>query len=240
MTRILIVDDDMQILRALRITLHARGYDVTTAVAGRQALAAAQTGRPDIVLLDLGLPDIDGTEVIHALRGWTSTPIIVLSGRTGSADKIGALDAGADDYVTKPFRVDELLARLRAVARRTPTATEAPTATVGAYIIDLGARQVTRRPGVGGDEDADSPERTGPVTIRLTPTEWHLLDVLLRNPEKLITYRQLLPHTGGPSPKEQSHYLREYMGRLRRKLEPTPARPRHFITEPGMGYRFQP
>ncbi|WP_131767700.1 response regulator [Candidatus Protofrankia californiensis] len=239
MTRILIVDDELQILRALRITLHARGYDVITASTGRQALAAAATEQPNIILLDLGLPDIDGTDVIHALRDWTAIPIIVLSGRAGSNDKVGALDAGADDYVTKPFRVDELLARLRAVARRTPATTDPPTATIGDYTIDLAARRIIRNPAIPADTASPS-DTAGSAPVRLTPTEWHLLDVLLRNPEKLLTYRQLLPRTGGPSPKEQSHYLREYMGRLRRKLEPNPAHPRHFITEPGMGYRYQP
>ncbi|WP_250282813.1 MULTISPECIES: response regulator [unclassified Frankia] len=237
MTRVLIVDDDTQILRALRITLHARGYEVLTATSGQHALAATTSGQPDIILLDLGLPDMDGTEVIHALRSRTATPVIVLSGRAGSSDKVGALDAGADDYVTKPFRVDELLARLRAVARRTLSTTEAPLTTIGDYTIDLTARQVTRLAGQRRDH-GDQPD--GPVTVRLSPTEWHLLEVLVRNPGKLLTHRQLLPRTGGPSPKEHSHYLREYMGRLRRKLEPNPARPRHFITEPGMGYRFQP
>ncbi|KLL12343.1 MULTISPECIES: response regulator [Protofrankia] len=267
MTRVLIVDDDTQILRALRITLHARGYEVMTATSGRHALAATTSGRPDIILLDLGLPDMDGAEVIHALRSWTTTPVIVLSGRAGSTDKVGALDAGADDYVTKPFRVDELLARLRAVARRTLSATEAPLTTIGDYTIDLTARRITRladhrrdrasaapepapratRPAGKARETADpeppanhADRPEGLATVRLSPTEWHLLEVLVRNPGKLLTHRQLLPRTGGPSPKEHSHYLREYMGRLRRKLEPNPARPRHFITEPGMGYRFQP
>jgi two-component system KDP operon response regulator KdpE len=231
-TRVLVVDDDPRLLRALDITLHARGYQVTTSTDGREALAAAAEREPDIILLDLGLPDIDGTDVIHALRGWTATPIVVLSGRAGSADKIAALDAGADDFVTKPFRVDELLARLRAVARRTPISAEPFTVTLGDYVIDLDARRVTRSPVAAHQE--------GIGDLRLTPTEWHLLDILVRNPEKLLTYRQLLPRTGGPSSREQSHYLRQYIGQLRRKLEPDPARPRHLITEPGVGYRFQP
>ncbi|KJE21265.1 response regulator with CheY-like receiver domain and winged-helix DNA-binding domain [Frankia torreyi] len=232
MTRVLVVDDDPRILRALGITLQARGYQVTTSTRGRAALVAAAELEPDIILLDLGLPDLDGTDVIHALRGWTATPIVVLSGRAGSDDQIAALDAGADDYVTKPFRVDELLARLRAVARRTPVPTEPCVVELGDYVIDLDARRVRRNPAAA--------HQSGGGDLRLTPTEWHLLDILLRNPEKLLTYRQLLPRTGGPSPKEQSHYLRQYIGRLRRKLEPDPARPRHLITEPGVGYRFQP
>ncbi len=232
MIRVLVVDDDPRILRALGITLQARGYQVTTSSSGRAALAAAAELEPDIILLDLGLPDLDGTDVIHALRGWTATPIVVLSGRAGSDDQIAALDAGADDYVTKPFRVDELLARLRAVVRRTAVPTEPCVVELGDYVIDLDARRVLRNP--------TAAHQPGGGDLRLTPTEWHLLDVLLRNPEKLLTYRQLLPRTGGLSPKEQSHYLRQYIGRLRRKLEPDPARPRHLITEPGVGYRFQP
>jgi two-component system KDP operon response regulator KdpE len=231
-TSALVVDDDPRLLHALRITLEARGYQVTAAVDGRTALAAAAERRPDIIVLDLGLPDLDGVDIIHALRGWTTAPIVVLSGRSGSSDKIAALDAGADDYVTKPFRVDELLARLRAVARRTSPPPELTAVALGDYLVDLDARRVTRRP--GGAPGAAAAE------VRLTPTEWHLLDALLRNPEKLLTYRDLLPAVGGPAPKERSHYLRQYIGRLRRKLEPDPARPRHLITEPGLGYRFQP
>ncbi|WP_462188048.1 MULTISPECIES: response regulator [unclassified Frankia] len=232
MTSVLVVDDDPRLLRALHITLRARGYQVTVAADGSRALAAAAEHEPDIILLDLGLPDLDGVDVIHALRGWTAAPVIVLSGRAGSSDKIVALDAGADDYVTKPFRVDELLARLRAVVRRTPPPTEPLTVALGDYLIDLDARRVTRKP--------DSARPDGPAEVRLTPTEWHLLDVLVRHPEKLLTYRDLLPRAGGPAPKEQSHYLRQYIGRLRHKLELNPAQPRHLITEPGMGYRFQP
>ncbi len=229
MTRVLVVDDDPRLLRALRITLEAREYQVTTATNGRTALAAAAETEPDIIVLDLGLPDLEGVDVIHALRGWTAARIVVLSGRAGSADKIAALDAGADDYVTKPFGVEELLARLRAVARRVPAPSELLVVALGDYLIDLDARRVTPKPDRGGIGE-----------VRLTPTEWHLLDLLVRNPEKLLTYRELLPAVGGPAPKERSHYLREYIGRLRRKLEPDPARPRHLITEPGIGYRFQP
>jgi two-component system KDP operon response regulator KdpE len=235
-TSVLVVDDDPRLLRALRITLHARGYQVTVATDGSNALAAAAEHHPDIILLDLGLPDLDGVDIIHALRGWTTVPVIVLSGRAGSGDKIAALDAGADDYVTKPFRVDELLARLRAVARRSPPPSEPLAVPLGDHLIDLDARRVTREPG----PPSGCARRGAPAEVRLTPTEWHLLDILLRNPEKLLTYRDLLPRVGGPAPREQAHYLRQYIGRLRRKLEPDPAQPRHLITEPGIGYRFQP
>jgi two-component system KDP operon response regulator KdpE len=231
-TSALVVDDDPRLLRALRITLGARGYQVATAADARGALVAAAEREPDIIVLDLGLPDLGGVDVIVALRGLTRAPIVVLSGRGGGDDKIAALDAGADDYVTKPFHVDELLARLRAVSRRTVPQAEPLTVAVGNYLVDLDARRIT------GGRDHDGP--AGPAEVRLTPTEWHLLDRLLRNPEKLLTYRDLLPAVGGPAPKERSHYLRQYMGRLRRKLEPNPARPRHLITEPGIGYRFQP
>ncbi len=187
---------------------------------------------PDIILLDLGLPDLDGVDVLHALRGWTSIPVIVLSGRAGSVDTVGALDAGADDYLTKPFLVGELVARLRAVARRPPTPAEPLTVALGDYLIDLDARRVTRHP--------VTTHPSGAADVRLTPTEWHLLDILLRNPGKLVTHRQLLPGPGGPAPTERSHYLRQYIGRLRRRFELDPAHPRHLITEPGVGYRFQP
>ena len=234
MTAVLVVDDDPRMLQALRLTLDARGYRVATADDGRSALVAASDQEPDIIVLDLGLPDLDGVEVILALRSCTTAPIVVLSGRAGSDDKIAALDAGADDYVTKPFRVDELLARLRAVVRRATPPSQPMVVPFGDYLIDLDARRVARRP------DRDGPHANEDVEVRLTPTEWHLLDVLVRNPEKLLTYRDLLPSVGGPAPAERSHYLRQYIARLRRKLEPDPARPRHLITEPGMGYRFQP
>jgi two-component system, OmpR family, KDP operon response regulator KdpE len=241
-TRILVVDDEPQILRALAITLRARHYDVDTADCARQALACAAGRPPDLVVLDLGLPDIDGIEVIHGLRAGTTVPIIVLSGRIGSDDKVAALDAGADDYVTKPFGMDELLARLRAVLRRATGPADPPPVTLGTAVVDLVARKVTVTasgpPGVPRES-----ARPAPATeeIRLTPTEWHLLEHLLRNPGRLITYRQLLDAVRGPGgyPAE-SDYLRVYMARLRRKLEPDPSRPRHLITEPGIGYRFQP
>ena len=222
MTRLLVVDDDPQIVRALRINLKARGYEVTTAPDGAAALHAAAQHPPDLVVLDLGLPDMEGTEVIAGLRGWTAVPIIVLSGRAGSADKVAALDAGADDYVTKPFGVDELLARIRAVTRRGRQAEEpAPVVTVGSLEVNLAERSIS------GD-------------VRLTPTEWQLLEHLLRHPGKLITQRELLHDVWGPQYQTETNYLRQYMARLRRKLEVDPARPRHLLTEPGMGYRFRP
>ncbi|MBP1780591.1 MULTISPECIES: response regulator [Micromonospora] len=226
MTRILVVDDEPQILRALRINLRARGYDVEVAGSGAAALKAAAGHPPDLVVLDLGLPDLDGTEVIRGLRGWTTVPIIVLSGRAGSEDKVAALDAGADDYVTKPFGVDELLARIRAVTRRLAPATPAvPALRIGRNTVDLADRTVTRDDG---------------VEVKLTPTQWAMLEKLLRNPGKLVSQRQLLHDVWGPEYHQETNYLRQYMAQLRRKLEDDPARPRHLITEPGMGYRYRP
>jgi two-component system KDP operon response regulator KdpE len=227
-TRVLVVDDEPQILRALAINLRARRYEVFTADTGNGALAEAAAHPPDLVVLDLGLPDIDGVDVIHGLRGWTQAPIVVLSGRTDSADKADALDAGADDYVTKPFGVDELLARLRAVSRRAVPGESEPTVTFGSTTVDLAGRRVTLR---DGDRTTD---------VRLTPTEWHLVEVLLRHPGKLLSHRQLLAEVWGPGYETAGGNLRVYMAQLRRKLEPDPARPRHLLTEPGMGYRFQP
>jgi two-component system KDP operon response regulator KdpE len=228
MTRILVVDDEPQILRALAINLRARHYDVFTAATGAAALAEAAAHAPDLVVLDLGLPDIGGVEVIRGLRGWSTAPIVVLSGRTDSADKVDALDAGADDYVTKPFAVDELLARLRAAARRAAPGDTSPSVTFGHTTVDLAARRVTVR---DGDRSVD---------VRLTPTEWHLVEVLLRHPGKLLSHRQLLTEVWGPGYETAGGNLRVYMAQLRRKLEADPARPRHLLTEPGMGYRFQP
>ncbi|MEU7831870.1 response regulator [Nonomuraea sp. NPDC052129] len=222
MTRVLVVDDEPQILRALRINLVARHYEVAVAPDGTAALRQAADWHPDLVILDLGLPDLDGVDVIQGLRGWTSVPIIVLSGRTGSPDKVDALDAGADDYVTKPFGIDELLARIRAVTRRTGTAADEPaTVRVGEHVIDFATKTVS-----GG--------------VRLTPTEWHFLELLARNPGKLISQRQLLNEVWGSSYVKETHYLRQYMAQLRRKLERDPGHPVHLLTEPGMGYRFQP
>ena len=228
MTRVLVVDDEPQILRALHINLRARHYEVFTAATGADALAEAAAHNPHLVILDLGLPDLDGLEVIRGLRGWSTAPIIVLSGRTDSADKVDALDTGADDYLTKPFGVDELLARMRAVARRATPGDANATVTFGHTTVDLAARRVTVRDG----------DRW--VEVRLTPTEWHLLEVLLRHPGKLLSQRQLLTEVWGPGYDTAGGNLRVYMAQLRRKLEPDPARPQHLLTEPGMGYRFQP
>ena len=224
MIKVLVVDDEPQILRALRINLSAHGYDVQVAADGAAALRSAAAQVPDLVVLDLGLPDMDGTEVIGGLRGWTDVPILVLSGRAGSPDKVRALDAGADDYVTKPFDIGELLARVRAVTRRRGTQDEAPTVSIGESVVDLTSHTVTR----------DGTE------VRLTPTEWHLLEILLRNPGKLVSQRQLLHDVWGPTYARETNYLRQYLAQLRRKLEADPARPRHLLTEPGMGYRFRP
>ena len=229
MTRVLVVDDEPQILRALRINLRVRQYEVYTAATAAEALSVAAAHPPDLVILDLGLPDMNGVDVIAGLRGWTATPIIVLSGRADSSDKVEALDAGADDYVTKPFGMEELLARMRAAARRVGDAEESPRVRLGDLTVDLAAKRVTRHG--PGTEDSD---------IRLTPTEWHLLEVLLRNPGKLLSQKQLLHDVWGPGYDNASGNLRLYMAQLRRKLEPDPARPRWLITEPGMGYRFQP
>ncbi|MEV4414919.1 response regulator [Catellatospora sp. NPDC049609] len=227
MTKILIVDDEPQILRALRINLKARGYDVEVTDTGGGALRAAAAYHPDVVVLDLGLPDLDGVEVIRGLRGWSAAPIIVLSGRTGSEDKVEALDAGADDYVTKPFGVDELLARIRAVTRRHGAAPEARASVrVGGFHVDVADHTI--RSAAGGAEP------------RLTPTEWQLLTVLVRNPGKLVSQRQLLHDIWGPQYATETNYLRQYMAQLRRKLEDDPAHPRQLLTEPGMGYRFVP
>jgi two-component system KDP operon response regulator KdpE len=228
MTRVLVVDDEPQILRALRINLRVRDYEVHTAATGAEALKVAAQYPPDLVILDLGLPDLDGVEVIAGLRGWMKAPIIVLSGRADSTDKVEALDAGADDYVTKPFGVEELLARMRAAARRTGPGEDQPRIRLGDLVIDLAAKRVTPV-AAGAGED-----------VRLTPTEWHLLEVLLRNPGKLLSRSQLLTEVWGPGYADATGNLRLYMAQLRRKLEPDPARPRWLITEPGMGYRYQP
>ncbi|MET8757606.1 response regulator [Lentzea sp. NPDC004782] len=224
MTTVLVVDDEPQIVRALRINLSARGYDVLTAYDGKTALRVAVDEKPDVVVLDLGLPDIDGVEVIVGLRGWTSMPIIVLSARTESALKVEALDAGADDYVTKPFGMDELLARLRAAVRRATTQTvEDPIVTTATFTVDLAVKKVHR----------DGAE------VHLTPTEWGLLEILARNPGRLVSQKQLLQDVWGPTHVGESQYLRVYLAQLRRKLEADPSRPRHLITEAGMGYRLE-
>ncbi|MFF4645197.1 response regulator [Streptomyces sp. NPDC001389] len=227
MTRVLVVDDEPQIVRALVINLKARRYEVDAAADGAGALELAAARHPDVVVLDLGLPDMDGVEVIRGLRGWTRVPILVLSARHSSDEKVEALDAGADDYVTKPFGMDELLARLRAAVRRAEPAAgsgedDVVVETEG-FTVDLAAKKAVRE---GRD-------------VRLTPTEWHLLEVLVRNGGRLVSQKQLLQEVWGPSYGTETNYLRVYMAQLRRKLEADPSHPRHFITEPGMGYRFE-
>ncbi|MFG2630460.1 response regulator [Streptomyces sp. NPDC048473] len=223
---VLVVEDDPQLVRALVINLQARQYGVEPAPDGATGLRLAAARRPDVVILDLGLPDMDGVDVIKTLRGWTRVPILVLSARRASDEKVAALDAGADDYITKPFSMDELLARLRAAVRRTETAPLTPEAVLVAtddFTIDLLAKKATR-----GRQD-----------VHLTPTEWHLLEILVTNPGRLITQKHLLQEVWGTSQSNKTNYLRVYMAQLRRKLETNPAHPRYLITEPGMGYRFE-
>ena len=223
MTRILVVDDEPQLLRGLRVNLEARGYDVDVAVDGSGALSVASSRPPDVVILDLGLPDIDGLEVIQGLRVWGSMPIVVLSAREQEPDKVAALDAGADDYVTKPFAMGELLARIRAAERRAVPGAEAPVVVTADFQVDIAARRIER----DGEE------------VHLTPTEWHLVEILVRNPGKLVAQRRLLQEVWGPRYEQETNYLRVYMAQIRRKLEPDPAHPCYFLTEPGMGYRFE-
>ncbi|AGZ42639.1 response regulator [Actinoplanes friuliensis] len=225
MSRILVVDDDDQLRRALRINLAARRYEVLTAADGTSALRTAGHTPPDLAIVDLGLPDLDGVEVVRGLRGWTSIPIIVLSARHDQAGKVEALDAGADDYVTKPFGMDELLARIRAALRRAAPQPDSVTITTAAFTIDLAAKRVTT---TAGDE------------VRLTPTEWHMLELLARHPDKLVAQKQVLREVWGPAYENETGYLRVHLANLRRKLEPDPSRPRYLITEPGIGYRFTP
>jgi two-component system, OmpR family, KDP operon response regulator KdpE len=243
MTRVLVVDDEPQILRALRINLHARQYDVITAGTGRGALEAAADAHPDLVILDLGLPDMDGVDVIRLLRTWTQVPIVILSGRVNSAAKVDALDAGADDYVTKPFSVDELLARIRAVTRRTTEPELVEPVQLGRWTVDLSDHVIYETlPANGGASDTqlESHIEEPAQQVHLTPTEWQLLQSLVRHPGRLVSQRQLLQEVWGPTYVEQGHYLRQYVKALRHKLEDDPTRPRHIVTEPGMGYRFQP
>ena len=250
---ILVVEDQPELMRALRINLRARQYDVLTARTGREALALAASHPPDAIILDLGLPDIDGTEVIVELRRWCKAPIIVLSGRTSPGDKIGALDVGADDYVTKPFAMGELLARLRAALRRDEGEVghgRPRQATIGRWLVDLAAHRVTpaASPAAGAaaggaaDGGGGGPQGTGgpDTALRLTPTEWRILEFLVRRPGQLVSSAELLTGVWGPGFRQRTNYLRFHMARLRRKLEDNPARPRHLLTEPGMGYRYQP
>jgi two-component system, OmpR family, KDP operon response regulator KdpE len=222
-SRILVVDDEAQIARALDINLRAHGYQVGVAASGEEALTSAAANVPDLVLLDLGLPGLDGLDVIRGLRGWTSVPIIVLSARDGDPSKVAALDAGADDYVTKPFSMSELLARVRASLRRHQPSSDEPILTTTGFAIDFVARRVTRE---------------GQV-VHLTPTEWSIVEHLTRSPGRLITQRQLLQRVWGPQYENETNYLRVHLAAIRRKLEPDPGQPKHFITEPGIGYRFE-
>jgi two-component system KDP operon response regulator KdpE len=224
MSRILVVDDDDQLRRALRINLAARHYEVLTAADATTALTMAGHTPPDLALVDLGLPDLDGVDVVRGLRGWTTIPIIVLSARDDQAGKVEALDAGADDYVTKPFGMDELLARIRAALRRAAPEPGAAVVTTPDFTIDLAAKRLTTATG----------------DVRLTPTEWHMLEVLARHPDKLVAQKQLLREVWGPAYENETNYLRVHLANLRRKIEPDPSRPRYLITEPGIGYRFTP
>ena len=223
MTRILIIDDETQIRRALDINLRAHGYEVVMAATGEEGLKEAASSIPDLVLLDLGLPGLDGIDVIRGLRGWTSIPIIVLSARHADVSKVAALDAGADDYITKPFSINELLARLRASLRRHQPTPDEPVVTTTDFAIDLINKRVTRSDNV----------------VHLTPTEWQIVERLVRNPGRLVTQRQLLQDVWGPQYENETNYLRVHLAAIRRKLEADPARPRYFITEPGIGYRFE-
>ncbi len=225
MTRILVVDDELQIRKALSVNLTARGYEVDTAASGEEALAKAAARHPDLVLLDIGLPGIDGVAVVDGLRGWTRVPIIMLSVRDSEADKVRALDAGADDYVTKPFGINEVLARLRAALRRYQPAPEEPVVTTEWFVVDLTQRTATLADG---------------AHVHLTPTEWAIVEALVRHPGRLITQRQLLQQVWGPQYERETNYLRVHLAAIRKKLEPEPGRPRYFVTDPGIGYRFEP
>jgi two-component system KDP operon response regulator KdpE len=222
-TRVLVVDDDHRILKTLEVNLRARGFDVFLAGSGEEALELAARHHPDVVVLDLGLPAMDGLEVVRGLRGWTTVPIVVLSGRGTEAAKVEALDLGADDYLTKPFGMDEFFARLRAAIRRAVVPEGKPVLATPDFTIDFSAKQARR-----GDE-----------VIRLTPTQWHIVEVLVRNAGRLVTHEQLLREVWGPSYGKETNYLRVFMTQIRQKLEPEPSKPRYFVTEPGIGFRFE-
>jgi two-component system KDP operon response regulator KdpE len=224
MTRILVVDDEPQIRKALSVNLRARGYEVDLAASGEEALTLAASNHPDLVLLDIGLPGIDGIEVVEGLRGWTKVPIVMLSVRDAEDDKVRALDAGADDYVTKPFGMNEVLARLRAALRRHHPTPEEPVVDTAGFRLDLAQKTAV----VGGE------------AVHLTPTEWAIVEVLVRHPGRLVTQRHLLQEVWGPQYEHETNYLRVHLAAIRKKLEPTPSRPRYFVTEPGIGYRFEP
>ena len=223
MTKILVVDDEPQIVRALVTNLKVRGYEVASAATGEEAIDLAARTHPDLLIVDLGLPGISGIEVIEAVRAWSTMPIVVLSVRDAERHKVEALDAGADDYVTKPFGIEELLARVRAATRRATPVSEAPSVTAADFVVDLAARQVRN---ASGD-------------VRLTPTEWHIIEMLARHHDKLVTQRELLQQVWGPGYDTETNYLRVYMAQLRRKLEPDPSHPRSLITEAGIGYRLK-
>ena len=223
MSRVLVVDDDLRILKTLDVNLRARGYDVDLARTGEDALQVAARRHPDVVILDLGLPSMDGLDVVRGLRGWTHVPIVVLSGRGSEGSKVEALDLGADDYLTKPFGMDELFARLRAAVRRAVLPEGQAVLTTPDFTIDFTAKQVHR------DDEL----------VRLTPTQWHIVEVLVRNADRLVTYEQVLQEVWGPTYGKETNYLRVYMTQIRHKLEPDPSRPRYFITEPGLGFRFE-
>ena len=223
MTRILVVDDDVQIVRALDINLRSHGYEVVMAATGEAALTSAAAATPDLVIVDLGLPGLDGIDVIRGLRGWTTVPIIVVSAREGDTSKVAALDAGADDYVTKPFSITELLARVRASLRRHQPVADDPIVETSDFVVDFVSRRVTRNG----------------AAVHLTPTEWSIVEYLVRHPGRLVTQRQLLQRVWGPQYENETNYLRVHMAAIRRKLEPTPGQPRYFLTDPGVGYRFE-
>ncbi len=223
MSRILVVDDDVQIVRALDINLRAHGYEVVMAATGEAALTSAAAATPDLVIVDLGLPGLDGIDVIRGLRGWTTVPIIVVSAREGDTSKVAALDAGADDYVTKPFSITELLARVRASLRRHQPVADDPIVETSDFVVDFVSRRVTRNG----------------AAVHLTPTEWSIVEYLVRHPGRLVTQRQLLQRVWGPQYENETNYLRVHMAAIRRKLEPTPGQPRYFLTDPGVGYRFE-
>ena len=232
MSRVLVVEDDARVRRPLTLTLASHGYEVVAVGDGESALSAASTQAPDLVVLDLGLPDLDGNDVIERLRARAALPILVLSARETQAEKVRALDAGADDYVTKPFGMDELLARIRVALRRARPADDSPVVATDAFTVDLAAKTVRRHDTATGTGDARGTE------VRLTPTEWAVLETLAREPGTLISQRDLLDRVWGPQYQNETHYLRVFLGQLRRKLEPDPAHPRHLLTVPGQGYRL--
>jgi two-component system KDP operon response regulator KdpE len=221
-SRVLVVEDDARIRKTLEVNLRARDYQVDLASTGEQALQLAARHHPDVVILDLGLPSMDGLDVVRGLRGWTPVPIVVLSARGSEAAKVEALDLGADDYLTKPFGMDELFARLRAAMRRAVLPDGEAVVETPDFTIDFAAKQAFR----------------GSEAVRLTPTQWHIVEVLIRNAGRLVTYEQLLQEVWGPSYGKETNYLRVFMTQIRHKLEPEPSEPRYFITEPGLGFRY--